>query len=153
MSTDNPHMEVTSEERCQHAALNTTGFCLGLLRYAREQGQRPEAAAWWIGTLFAPGWEEVRGQGAAVAARLAVLNVISSGVAAGDVSGDEHRAEATVTGWPGEDNLAFMGLSQEEADAVFAVFDPIADSLGLKYEWQRQGDVVTMTLEQGAGSS
>lgn len=56
MSTDNKHMELTDEERCQHAGLNASGFSLGLLRYAREQGQRPEAAD----VMARHGWKNQR---------------------------------------------------------------------------------------------
>ena len=150
MSTQNQKVGFTDEEMFRNARINATGFSLALLRYAREQGQTPEAAAWWIGTIFAPGWEHVQGKGAQAAARLAVLNFVACGAASGEVSGDEHHAEAAVTGWPGEEYFTFMGVSQEEADALFRVFDPIADSLGLNYRWQRQGDTVSMTFEQGA---
>jgi hypothetical protein len=45
--------------------------------------------------------------------------------------------------------LGMFGLSQDDADVMFAVFEPIAEHIGLGYRWRRQGDSVTMTFEQG----
>ena len=79
------------------------------------------------------------GQGARTALPWVALNLVSLG------------AEATVAGWPGEEDLAFFNLGQAEADALFGVFDPIAAHLGLRCAWRRDGEAVTMTVERAGG--
>ncbi len=142
----------TTEEVCDQAQGDATAGGLALLAYARERGETPEAAAAWLGRTFAPGWEESRGQGARHAMRWVALNVASLGGEVRSLSGDERRAEATVAGWPGEENLAFFRLGQAEADALYGVFGPIAEHLGLRFEWRRAGDAVTLAFEQAGAA-
>lgn len=149
MSTPDPAPTFTEDEILEQAKGNASAAGLALLRYAREHGETPESAARWLGTLFAPGWEEVRGQGARQAAHWAGLNTVSLGATVRAFDGDERRADVTVAGWPGDEVLGFFGVSQEEADALFSVFATVADHIGLQYRWQRDGDAVTMTFEQG----
>lgn len=56
-----------------------------------------------------------------------------------------------MAGWPGGKPPAFFPVSQAEADALFGVFGPIAAHLGLRYAWRRDGEAVTMTVEQAGG--
>ncbi len=149
MSTHNPRTSFTHEEIIDHARANGTALALALIARAREHGEAPEKVARWLGGVFAPEWEQLRGQGARIAVENAALNTISLGASLQDLSGDERHGEATVADWPGEAMLSMFGLSQDEADVMFAVFEPIAEQLGLEYRWQRQGDSVTMTFEQG----
>lgn len=149
MSSADQVPDFTDDELRSQAQGNATAAGLALLVYAREHGETPESAARWLGTLFAPGWEEVRGQGARQAAQWAALNTVSLGATVRAFAGDEGRADVTVAGWPGDEALGFFGVSQDEADAMFSVFASVADHLGLRYQWQRQGDAVTMTFEQG----
>lgn len=80
---------------------------------------------------------------------MAALNLSSLGATVYHLAGDERRAEVTMVGGPDKEMLSALGVSLDEADAMFTVFESIADSLGLQYQWQRQGDTVTMVMEQG----
>lgn len=140
----------TDEEILEQAQGNATATGLALFRYAREQGNSPKSAARWLGAIFAPRWEEVRGQGARQAAHWAALNSVSLGAKMRELVGDERQASATVTGWPGDDVLGFFGLSLDEADATFDVFASVAEYVGLQYSWERHGDSVTMTFTDGS---
>ncbi len=93
----------------------------------------------WTGTVFR---HAVRGL---------VLNLVLLGSETRRLSGNEQRAEPAADGCSGDENLTFFGVSQNEADAMFAVFGPIAEDLGLRYEWWREGDTVRMTFEQAGG--
>ena len=64
------------------------------------------------------------------------------------LSGDEARAEAVIAGWPSLDLLRAFGIDRDDADRTYAIFGPIADVLGLRYEWRREGDKVTLILSQ-----
>ena len=149
MATVDESTDFTDDAIVAQAKRHATASCLALLRYAREQGNTPESAARWFGTLCAPAWEDVRGQGARQAAHWAADSMVSLGATAREIAGDERRADVTVAGWPGDETLSFFGVSQYEADAIFSVFAAIAEYLGLQYRWQRQDDAVTMTFEQG----
>ncbi len=148
MSDQMQGVEFTPEEICTQATGNAIAGGLALVRYARELGESPEVVAAWLGRTFAPGWEEMRGQGALNTMRTLALNLVSLGCDVRSLTGDERRAEAVAAGWPGDDNLMFFGVSQNEADALFGVFGPIAQDLDLRYDWQREGDTVRMTFEQ-----
>ena len=148
MADETQTTEFSPEELCAQATGNAIAGALALVRYARELGESPEAVAAWLGHTFAPGWEEVRGQGARTAMRVLALNLVSLGCELRSLSGDEQRAEAVAAGWPGDEHLTFFGVSQKEADALFGVFRPIAEDLGLRYEWRREADTVMMTFEQ-----
>ena len=138
----------TAEEVCEQAKGNTGAMLLALLAYARDQGQSPADAARFVGRLFAPSWDEVLGQEALVAARWAALNLASGGAEVRRLAGDGDRAEAVVAGWPTADDLAFFGLSREEADAAHEVFAPIAEPLGLRCAHRRDGDEVALAFER-----
>ena len=143
----------TAEEVCEQAKGNTGAMLLALLAYARDQGRSPAEAAHFVGRLFAPSWDEVLGQEALVAARWAALNLASGGAEVRRLAGDAARAEATVAGWPSEEDLAFFGLGREEADAAYAIFAPIAERLGLRYAYRRDGDEVTLAFEGAAAAT
>jgi hypothetical protein len=136
----------TREEICAQATGNVGALSLLLLAYARERGQPLEEAARDWGRVFAPSWDEVSTGDARTAARWAALNMVTGGGELRRLEGDARHAEAVVGGWPGDENLAFFGLSRAEADAFYALFAPIAERLGLGYQWRRDGDAVTMTF-------
>jgi hypothetical protein len=80
--------------------------------------------------------------------RMFALNMVSVGGTLESISGDEARAEAIIVEWPSPNLLQAFGGSQGDVDRMYAVFLPIADVLGLKYEWRRQCDRVTLILSQ-----
>jgi hypothetical protein len=41
-----------------------------------------------------------------------------------------------------------FGIGRDDVDRMYAVFEPIADVLGLEYEWRGQGDRVALILSQ-----
>ncbi len=114
----------------------------------QEQGLSGEDYAHWIGRRFAPGWERVREEGALAVARQAALSIASVGGVLLSISGDEARAEVTVGAWPAQEFLTLLDLSQTDADAAYHIFGPIAESLGLQYEWQRGADQVRLAFSR-----
>jgi hypothetical protein len=136
----------TSEEICEQAKGNVGALSLLLLAYARDRGQPLEEAAQFCGRVFAPGWDELPARDARTAVRWAALNMVSGGGELRRLEGDARHAAAVVGRWPQEEDLAFFGLSQQEADTFYGLFTPIAERLGLAYSWRRDGDDVTMTF-------
>jgi hypothetical protein len=63
------------------------------------------------------------------------------------VGGDVQRAEAVVAGWPSEEELAYFGLTRDEADTLNELYGPVAERLGLRFAWHRDGDAIVMTFE------
>ncbi len=151
MSTTEPQAEFTDEEIAIQSMRNARATGLALIVHGREHGETPDQVGRWLGAIFAPGWEEIRGQGARPAARAAARNSVSLGGELRQLSGDEREAQATLAGWPDQAILDYFSVSRDEADALFTVFEPIAEHLGLDYRWQREGDAVTLTFaRQGA---
>ena len=146
MEDSSPIEALRLEEVFQQARGNAGAFPLVLLAYARDQGRPLAEAVAFVGHAFAPGWEEDRGQGAAAAMRWVALNLASSGAEVQGLAGDAARAEVTVMGWPAAEDLAAFGLSRDEGDTFYGVFEPIAEHLGLRYAWRRDGEAVVLAL-------
>lgn len=134
----------TEEEIGQLSAANAKGMSLAVLAHAKARGESPDVAVRWMGHIYAPGWSDLRGQGAFIALRRAALNAVSVGAQLLSLSGDEHHAEASLGAWPTDADLSFFGLSRDEAAAMFGIFDLIAASLDLRYRWERRGDEFIM---------
>ncbi len=120
---------------------------LAVLALARKPGESAESAARFLGEIFAPGWEPLKGQGAFAVLQRASLNAVSVGGPLQTLSGDEHRAEASFGEWPTDEDLAFFGLTREDTAAMFAIFEPVADFLGLSYRWERRESGFVMVME------
>ncbi|HKG29258.1 MAG TPA: hypothetical protein VKB01_08990 [Thermomicrobiales bacterium] len=136
----------TSEEICEQAKGNVGVLSLLLLTYARDRGHPLDEAARFFGRVFAPSWDEVPARDARTVARWAALNMVTGGGELRRLEGDARRAESVIGRWPLDEDRAFFGLSQQEADMLYALFTPIAERLGLAYSWSRDDDAVTMTF-------
>ena len=146
---DDTQEAFTSEEICEQAKGNVGALSLLLLTYARDRGQPLEEAVRFFGRTFAPGWDEVPARDARTAVRWTALNMVTGGGELRRLEGDARHAESVIGRWPLNEDLAFFGLSQQEADAFYGLFAPIAERLGLTYTWRRDGDAVTMTFTAG----
>ena len=136
----------TSKEICEQAKGNVGALSLLLLTYARDRGHPLDEAARFFGRVFAPSWDEVPARDARTVARWAALNMVTGGGELRRLEGDARRAESVIGRWPLDEDRAFFGLSQQEADMLYALFTPIAERLGLAYSWSRDDDAVTMTF-------
>ena len=134
----------TPEQILQQAQGNLTGVLLVVVAYLKEHALSVDEFCAFAGHRFAPGWQQ--GLTAKEVARAAALHMVSAGVNLRSLSGDESQAEAVLGGWPSGDNLAFYGVSQEDADSIWGPMVTIAEHLGFDYEWHRQGDEVTMVF-------
>jgi hypothetical protein len=143
---DGTHDAFTTEEICEQAKGNVGGLSLLLLTYARDRGHPLDEAARFFGRVFAPSWDEVPARDARTAARWAALNMVTGGGELRRLEGDARHAESVIGRWPLDEDRAFFGLSQQEADRLYALFTPSAERLGLAYTWSRDGDAVTLTF-------
>ena len=89
----------------------------------------------------------MRGRPVAEVARTAALNAVSVGGQLRSLSGDDTRAEVLIVGWPEEELLGMLQLTQGDGDRLWNAFDPIMKYLGIRYAWQREGETVRMTFE------
>ena len=138
----------TDEEIAAQARQHASVLPYLMTAFALECGRTPDDAAAFVGRVFAPGWEEARGQGALVVVRSMALNLVAAGGDLRSLGGDEGHAEARVAGLAGEEELAFMGLTREDADRFNGSFVPIAASLGLAAAWRREGEEIVLTVDQ-----
>jgi hypothetical protein len=140
--------EFDRDEVLEQAEANAQALFLVAVGYVKEK-RLPIDEFWsFVGEKFTLGWEAVQGKGARVAMRMFALNMVSVGGTLESLSGYEARAEAIIAGWPSPDLLRAFGVSRDDADRSFAVFQPIAAFLGLRYEWRRMGDRVSLILSQ-----
>ena len=145
--SDAANTHFTQEETLAHAQGNATAFVLSAFAFLKERSLDPDEYVAFFGGWVAPGWEEMRGRPVAEVAREAALNVVSVGGELRSLSGDDTSAEVLVAGWPGEELLSELRLTQGEGDRPWNAFKPIMEHLGLGYGWQRQDDAVRMTVE------
>jgi hypothetical protein len=138
----------TNDEVLQQAKMNAQALSLVAIGYIKEKGLPVDEFWSFVGEKFTLGWDSLKGMGARVAMRTFALNMVSVGGTLESLSGDEARAEAIIADWPSPDLLQAFGGSQGDVDRMYAVFEPIAELLGLTYEWRRQGDRVTLILSQ-----
>ena len=140
--------EFTRDEVLEQAKANAQALALVSMGYIKEKGLPLDEFWSFVGEKFTLGWDSLQGKGARVAMRMFALNMVSVGGTLESLSGDEARAEAIIADWPSPDLLQAFGVSRGDVDRMYAVFQPIADLLGLRYEWRRQGDRVTLILSQ-----
>lgn len=140
--------EFAKDEVLQQAKMNAQALFLVAIGYLKEKGLALNEFWSFVGDKFTLGWDSLQGKGARVAMRMFALNMVSVGGTLESLSGNEARAEAVITGWPSPGLQQAFGVSQDDVDRMYAVFGPIADLLGLRYEWHRQGDRVTLILSQ-----
>ena len=143
--------EFTPEEGHSQAQVVATSWVLTTIAYLKERGLSVEDYVAYHGRRFAPGWEELRGQPVADVAQLVALNAVSVGCTLRSLSGDDTRAEVLIVGWPDQELSSFLQLSQSDSDHIWNTYEPIMEYLGLRYAWQRQDDVVRITLERQSG--
>ena len=140
----------TEAELCTQARVNASALPYLVALIAKTAGQTPEAAALLVGRAFAPGWEELRGQGPTEVARMVALNMASLGGAVELQPQSETRVDVRLRGYPTAEDAAFFGVSREEADQFTGVIGPIAEFLGLHGSWHRAGEELVVTVEQSA---
>jgi hypothetical protein len=145
--SDSTDAQFTQEEVLEMAQGNATAFILTALAYLKERGLDPDEYVAFFGRQATHSWEELRGRPVADVARMAALNPVSVGATLRSLSGDDTHAEVLLAGWPDEEFLSELGLTQSDGDRVLNAFEPIMEYLGIRYAWQREGDAVRLTFE------
>jgi hypothetical protein len=135
----------------QQALANASALPYLMVAFARACGRTPEEAAAFSGRIFAPGWARFAGIGADEMVRHMALGIVCCGGEVQELIGDATAAEVRVTGVPTEDEAAFFGITCEETDRYCDVFAPIAESLGFRYSWRRDGEALVLSVSR-AGS-
>jgi hypothetical protein len=91
--SDANDMELTPEELLSQAQGYANAIALATIAYLKERGLAIEEYFEFVGQQFAPGWEELRGQPVADAARTATLNMVSVGGTLRSLQSNDTRAE------------------------------------------------------------
>ena len=145
--SDATNPQFTQEEILSLAQGNATALVLSAFAFMKERGLDPDEYVAFFGRQVVSGWEEMRGRPLVDVARAAALNPVSMGATVLSLSGDDTRAEVVVAGWPDEEFLGELQLTQSDGDRLLKAFDPIMEYLGIRYAWQREGEAVRMTFE------
>jgi len=148
LMSDAANTEFTPEDVLSQAQTIATSWVLTTIAYLKERGLAVEEYVSYHGRRFAPGWEELRSQPVAEVAQLVALNAVSVGCTLRSLSGDDTRAEVHIVGWPDQELTSFLQLTRSDSDHIWNTYEPIMEYLDLHYAWQRQDDVVRITLER-----
>jgi hypothetical protein len=149
--SDAANIPFTPEVIRAQAQSNAAAWVLTTIAYLKQRGSAVEEYVAYHGSQFAPAWEELRGRPVEEVAQLVALNSLSVGGALRSLSGDDGRAEVLVEGWPDEELLSFLPLDRNDSDQIWNTYKPIMEHLGLRYAWQRQDDVVRISVERQSG--
>jgi hypothetical protein len=136
----------TPEQILQRARVNFSSICLVTASYLKEHNLPSDEFWSYVGARYASSWKQV--ESLSEVAYQAALNMVSIGCRLRSLSNEDGKAEVVLDEWPSGESTAFFGLLQEEADNMWIIFGPIAESLGYSYEWRRQGDQVTMIFSR-----
>ena len=79
------------------------------------------------------------------------LNSLSMGGTLRSLSGGDGHAEALVEDWPDGELLSFLPLHRDGSDKIRNTYGPIMQHLDLSHAWQRQDDVLRITIERRGG--
>ena len=140
------------EEICARAQGNAAAWILTMIAYLKERGGAVDDCVAYHGRSFAPVWEEeLRGHPVEEVAQQVALNTLSVGNTVRSLSSEDRRTEVLVEGWPDEELMSLFPLDRDECDQIWDTYGPIMEHLGLDYAWQRQEDVVRITIEQRSG--
>ena len=145
--SDSTDVQFTQEQVLEQAQGNATAFVLTAFAYLKERGLDPDEYVAFFARQVAPGWEDMRGRPVADVARVAALNYVSVGATVLSLSGDDTHSEVLLAGWPDEEFLSELQLTQSDGDRLLNAFDPIMEYLSIRYAWQREGEAVRMTFE------
>lgn len=135
------------EELLAHGEESLTGAILATVAYFKEKKLPFDDFISFAGSSLAPSWDEAKGKGAREIARLISLNVVAGGGELDAFDGNDDRAELQAV-WPHTEDLEFLGLTREDLDPFFDLYTPIAQRLGYKYAYRRDGDRVTLTFSR-----
>ena len=149
--SDAANTQFPPEEIRAQAQSNATAWVLTTIAYLKERNLSVEEYVAYHGRGFAPAWEELRGRPVEEVARLVALNAVSVGGALRSLSGDDGRVEVLVEGWPDEEFFILLPLDQADSDQIWNTYEPIMEHLDLRYAWQREDDVVRITVERQSG--
>jgi hypothetical protein len=146
--SDSTNTHFTQEEVLEMAQGNATAFILTAFAYLKERGLDPDEYVAFFGRQVAPGWEDMRGRPVAEVARVAALNPVSVGATLLSLSGDDTHAEVLLAGWPDEEFMSELRLTQSDSDRLLNAFEPIMEYLGIRYGWQREGEAVRLSFDR-----
>ncbi len=138
----------TTEQVLEQAQGNANAVALGTIAYLKDHHMSLDDWSAWLGQRFAPSWESLKGYGAKETTRMAAFNLVSFGGTLRSLSGDESRAEAVIEGWPSAEWLELFHMTQADADAMWEALEPIGAYLGLRFQWQREGNAVKITFSR-----
>ncbi|GLV55307.1 hypothetical protein KDH_21540 [Dictyobacter sp. S3.2.2.5] len=136
----------TAEKLHETARENAVAFALLSLAYIKKQGQAPEEFVTMAGNRLAQSWQALGNGGALEFTQAIALNITSLGGKLQTIEGDEQRAKAVFHDWISHEQASAFGLSEQEGDAWWSVFEPIATSMNYHYSWQRDGDTIQVYL-------
>ena len=138
----------TYEQIRHQAQENALAFLLASVVYFKEQGRPPHEFFTFVGYTLVPVWKKLKGHEPTVVMGSLALHMVSLGGTLVSMKGNDDLAFATFARVPSSDLLKILGLSRDEADAIWDIFKPIATSLKLWYTWSRQQDEVTFKLSR-----
>lgn len=140
--------DYSSGELYATAQENAIAFALVGLAYIKEQGGEPQDLIQLAGKRIAPSWKVLQKHGAADFLRTIAQNIAALGGEVQSFSGDETQARATFSDWIHPQQASSYGLTREEADIWWDVFLPIAESIDLHYQWQRNNNTIDVTISR-----
>jgi hypothetical protein len=140
--------EFSTEELLKQARGNQSAIWHLAVRRAREMEGSVDAWASYVGSDFAPSWDDLGDDASAKdVARITAMNMATTAdMRPIEVSGDAMRARVVIEG-PEADWLENMGTAVEDLDRTNElIFRVIAERRGMTLEAQREGSRLTLSF-------
>jgi hypothetical protein len=134
----------TPEQIAEQGQGNLVVVILGGIAYAKSQGRDPREFGLYVGKLVISGWASINSPREAATA--VALNCASMAMSIVSIEGDDTRGELVTGDWPDPNFLQLMGLTQADADRAWSIFEPIAQSVGYTFSFQRDGAQLHFTF-------
>ena len=131
-------LQFSQEQLASQSKDNAEGWLLGTISYFASKDIGLEEWIDYVGKKFAIGWENIENKGAKNIAWWAALGWVSVGASLISFSGDAARAEAELE-FPGAEAAELWNIKAPDAHKLNRVFFPIAAQVGLKFDWQSEG--------------
>ena len=145
-------LEFTDGEQLELLRSNTLALALGTISFLRSQGIPGSEWTSELGAIFARGWDTDGIWTPEDFLDATIINLTAFGGEAVQAEFGDDEATAVIAHFPDPERVAALELDRIDGDVLFDLITPIARACGIRYQWQRDGDHVHVTVSRLTGS-
>jgi phosphate/sulfate permease len=144
--------ELYLEQKLDRSVMNLSAVVLASIACVKSLGMTSEEYGKFVGNIFAPGWQAMKGEGAAAFVRGMYRNVQADKEVKWEIISESENSITVKINRFGNyyvKDFKEPGVSMEEYDKCWgAMMKTIAISLGFEFSQKYEGDHSTFTVSQ-----